>query len=386
MRLLQQLQSLALVRQRLVNHLQCTTRHVLPGQASWVPPMRERTCRDWAATPPLNNRRSRPFQHSKSLALGRQRLVNHLPSDPATMMHSARLLAGVQNPHVGAWKLRRRSHRNRIRTRRALRGPRAVPGHTWLALHHLGGMCGWGWGVIPTNQGNGLPQPTVPVQGARTEQPAGQQPPSHMESYSAPVEVSFARKSTDIVAHLNADSLKAAREHMFPVGPLWISEEKLMERVRRVATNLDFGGGGWGISNNGHDPIGPRMAHGLRKLIACHHKGSKSASGLGCLWRITYEWSTEGWVLFHYQPHHWRIDPQDPTKQTRVTSHPLLHDKAHLMASASGRHIPIELHELGRQLAVVCPPRAVHDGTHDGLMNEAVRRNIRVSWESLCGA
>ena len=178
-------------------------------------------------------------------------------------------------------------------------------------------------GAAVTDQGSGLPLPNVPnsgsslqgdlgglgVSGCRTDSTSAPPRPamsqgtseprmadatttSDADIRSAPVNVDFARSASDIIANLDTESLHAAREHHFPVGPLWVSEAMLSEKVRLVAGNVDVGGGGWGVANDGHVPVGVRQLHGLRKHICCHHKGSKSSSGLGCLWRMTYEWST----------------------------------------------------------------------------------------------
>ena len=135
---------------------------------------------------------------------------------------------------------------------------------------------------------------------------------------------------------------ETARAHGFPQGPLaGLNSDGLLEAVKKVCINKLEGGGGWG-ANKCRVTAG-NTAHGTRLSFGCHHRGHTSVAGLGCRWEITYEQSTDGWVLYQYQGCHNVCDGDPPI-------HTLDKDLAQTMAYSSGRVFDSLLIPLGHTL------------------------------------
>ena len=115
----------------------------------------------------------------------------------------------------------------------------------------------------------------------------------------------------------------------FAVGPLpGLNADKLLTKTKNVSANLLEGGGGWGA--NKCRTRSANTAVGSRLTFGCHHRGHNSLAGLGCRWELTYELSTEGWVVYKYQPSH-NAEKDGPA------IHELDKDVSQTMAYAAGR-------------------------------------------------
>ena len=134
----------------------------------------------------------------------------------------------------------------------------------------------------------------------------------------------------------------AARADGFAIGPLpGLNADTLLETTKKVCINTLEGGGGWGANKCRREKANSR--HGARLSFGCHHRGYASVAGLGCRWEITYEESTEGWVVYQYQACHNARSGDPPI-------HTLDQDLAQTMAYSAGRVMDSQLIPIGQTL------------------------------------
>ena len=169
--------------------------------------------------------------------------------------------------------------------------------------------------------------------------------------------------SSDGVAEVH----RALELDAFPIGPLQIDSDRLLSELKLISINAHVGGGTFGITRDGSDGYKDgTTTHGPRPRFSCNRKGKDR-----CLCSLVYEWTTDGWMGVKYHSAHDRINEANPLGP-RIQAHDLEQSTIAVSTSASGRAIPPELHELGRQLAAVCTPIQVHEG----LQKEAKRRGL----------
>ena len=163
--------------------------------------------------------------------------------------------------------------------------------------------------------------------------------------------------------------------HGFDVGPLNISLEKLQETTKNIAGNVYLGGGGWGVVKARSGKGCEANAHrGEVVTFGCHHRGAKGKEACQCSWEITYEWSTEGWMVTKYHGGHTK-----PTEGSvpPVAAHTLKTSTAEVMAGSSGRFIPEDL----LPLASVCQKAGFSPiQTFEALKAQSEINGVRVSF------
>ena len=224
-------------------------------------------------------------------------------------------------------------------------------------------------GPQPFSPGACTSSPNLPVPLPSVPSPNLPQPsplPRTTTSGQKPIRI---RTPAQVQKDTPAEVLLSIARDSFPLGPLNMDHDGLLQQIKHFSTNTHIGGGGFGVTKDGHDgnPNGT-TTHGKRVRFSCNQKG---ASKFSCLWSIIYEWTTCGWMGVKYHGAHDRVNPSSATLP-KLPAHELLQTQAEVSVSSSGRFIPIELHEVGRTLAAVCTPILVHEG----LQKEAKKRGI----------
>jgi hypothetical protein len=130
--------------------------------------------------------------------------------------------------------------------------------------------------------------------------------------------------------------------HGFPTGPLPCDKKSLTRHVNLFTTNVHSGGGGYTVSRCRSRP---NKSIGDRVGLSCNQR-PRVAGAAGCAWNVSYEETTEGWVLMSYAPH--MSAANRPTDSHH--SHELETSAAVMRATAHGRSIPAELADLMSQL------------------------------------
>ena len=124
----------------------------------------------------------------------------------------------------------------------------------------------------------------------------------------------------------------------FPTGPLPCDRESLTKHVNVFTTNVHTSGGGYSVSRCRSRP---NKSIGDRVGFACS-KRPRVKGAEGCGWNVSYEETTEGWVLMSYVPH--MMAPHHPSESHH--GHELEASAAVMRATAAGRCIPDELADL----------------------------------------
>ena len=181
-----------------------------------------------------------------------------------------------------------------------------------------------------------------------------------------PAEILAGRKAVKGGAAADAEHIAKAHlmatQHGFDVGPIRCGDAASLKRyLTAQASDPTKGGGGWGIHFNtqSSDVANSRCAlhaancpsltyfrsnvrlssssRGLVRCFGCDRAGAGRKAGkhgVNCSWSMSYEDSSEGWVLFSYQPNHVvRGETDDDGKP--VVAHKLEQDLAAVRARAT---------------------------------------------------
>ena len=147
------------------------------------------------------------------------------------------------------------------------------------------------------------------------------------------------------------DAIRAAThlQHVpegFPQGPIPGDKNMLLSTVNRYTTNITNAEPFCGAFHVTLSRPRECITKGTNRSLICTHR-SRERGVIGCNWAVTYEESSQGWVLVNYKR---ATVPNEPNPENHH-NHTLLKTTAEVMSKKMGRHIPPDAVEFGRVMA-----------------------------------